>query len=104
MFSSIKKVTNFPNPFSEYTDFIVEYNRYDEKVTIIIEIFNQQGSKVDQIKTDAATSGFTTQPVRWSPGGSNQRLASGIYYYRILLTTADDSTDSETGQLIYNHL
>ena len=101
---SIKKVTNFPNPFSEYTDFIVEYNRYDEKVTIIIEIFNQQGSKVDQIKTDAATSGFTTQPVRWSPGGSNQRLASGIYYYRILLTTADDSTDSETGQLIYNHL
>ncbi len=100
---AIKKVTNFPNPFSEYTDFIVAYNRYDEKVTIAIEIFNQQGSKVDQIKTDSGSAGFTTIPVRWSPGSNSHRLASGIYYYRISLTAVDGSTDSETGQIIYNH-
>ena len=100
---AIKKVTNFPNPFKDYTDFVVEYNRYDEKVTIVIEIYNQQGSKVDQVKTDSGSSDFTTQPVRWSPGSNNHRLSSGVYYYRITLTAVDGSTDSETGQMIYSH-
>ena len=96
----IKKVTILPNPFSEYTDFIAEYNRFSEKMTVEIDIFSQQGRLVDQIKTESASSGFTTQPIRWSPG-QNYRLAAGIYYYRLRLTAVDGSTDMIKGELIY---
>ena len=99
----IKKVTAFPNPLNEFTDFVAEYNRYGEKMTIEIKIFNQLGVLVDQIKTESASTGFTTPPIRWSPGINNPRLASGIYYYRIRLTAVDGSSDSGTGQLIYTH-
>ncbi len=97
----IKSVIDFPNPFNEYTDFIVECNRFGEKMKVRIEIFSQQGVLVDQISTESASSGFTTQPIRWSPGLDNHRLAAGMYYYRIRLTTLDGFTDVKTGQLIY---
>ena len=97
----IKKVITSPNPFNDFIDFIVEYNRYSEKMNVEIEIFNQQGMLVDQIKTDSGSSGFTTQPIRWSPGLVNHRPAAGIYYYRLRLTAIDGSTDRARGELIY---
>ncbi len=97
----IKSVIVFPNPFSEYIDFILESNRFGEKMKVGIEIFSQQGELVDQILTESASSGFTTQPIRWKPGFNNHRLAAGMYYYRIRLTTLDGYTDVKTGQLIY---
>ncbi len=97
----IRKVTTFPNPFKEYTDFIAEYNRFSEKMNIKIEIFNQQGTQVDQIITDSGSSSFASQPIRWFPGLNNQRLSAGMYYYRFRLTATDGFSDIKTGQLIY---
>jgi len=96
----IKRLSAFPNPFNEYTDILAEINRYDEKMTVEIEIFNQQGVRVDQIKTESGSSGFTTLPIRWNPGVSNHQIASGIYYYRLRVTALDGSVAVKTGEII----
>ena len=96
----IKKLTAYPNPCSEFTDIIADCNRFGEKMIVAIEIFNQQGVMVDQIKTESGCSGFRTQPIRWNPGLNNHRLAPGIYHYRVRLTAVDGSSDVKTGQLI----
>lgn len=96
----IKNLTAFPNPFSDFTDIIAQCNRYGEKMLVGIEIYNQQGVMVDQIKTESGSSGFTTLPIRWNPGLNNHRLAPGIYNYRVRLTTVDGSTAVKTGRFI----
>lgn len=100
---TIKKLTSFPNPVSEFTDIITEHNRFGEKMTVGIEIFTQLGVLVDQIKTESGSSGFTTQPIRWNPGQSKLKLSPGIYHYRVRITALDGSTDAKTGQLILTH-
>jgi Peptidase family C25 len=99
----IKKVIAFPNPFQNYIDFIAEYNRYSEKTSVEVEIFNQQGIRVDYMKSDSGSEGFSTQPLRWNPTINSDKLASGIYQYRFKLKTMDGFSAVKTGQLIYTH-
>jgi hypothetical protein len=98
----IRNLTAFPNPFSEFTDIVAECNRFGEKLFIAIEIFNQQGVIVDQMRTESGSSGFSTQPVRWNPGLNNHRLSPGIYHFRVRITTVDGSSAVKTGQVILN--
>jgi len=96
----INKLTAFPNPVSVSTDIIATHNRFGEKMTVEIEIFTQQGVLVDQLKTEAGSSGFATLPIRWNPGLNNHNLVPGIYHYRVRLTALDGSTSIKTEQLI----
>lgn len=98
---NIKLLGAYPNPVTEFTDIVVEHNRFGEKMTVDIEFFSQQGILVDQIKTETSSSGFATLPIRWSPGLDNHKLAPGIYHYRVRLTATDGSMAVKTGQLIY---
>lgn len=99
----INHLVAFPNPASSYADFMACHNRYGEKMDVNLEIFTQQGILVDYIKTESSSSGFNTQPIRWTPGSNNVRVPSGIYYYRMRLTTTDGSTAVQSGSLIINH-
>ena len=96
----IKKLSAFPNPVSEFTDIVAVHNRFGEKMTVDIEIFNQQGILIDRIKTESGSSGFTTQPIRWNPGVNNTKLPPGVYHFRVRLTAPDGSATLKTGQLI----
>ena len=96
----IIKLISFPNPMSEFSDIIVEHNRFGEKMMADIEIFSQQGVLVDRIKTESASSGFSTQPVRWNPGLKGMKLSAGVYHYRVWLTAIDGTIATKTGQLI----
>ena len=96
----IIKLTSFPNPAGEFTDIIVRHNRFGEKMTVGIEIVNQLGVMVDNIKTESVSTGFSTQPIRWNPGLNKDRPAPGVYFYRVRLTAPDGSDDVKTGQLI----
>lgn len=99
----IRELTAFPNPAREFTDIVVEHNRFGEKMTVQIEIFTQQGVLIDQIKTDSGSSGFNTLPIRWNPGANNRKPVAGIYHFRVRITTADGSAAIKTGQLILTH-
>jgi len=96
----INKLISYPNPTSEFSDIIVEHNRFGEKMRVAIEIFSQQGVLVDRIKTESASSGFSTLPIRWNPGLNGLKLPVGIYHYRVLLTAIDGTSAVKTGQLI----
>jgi hypothetical protein len=99
----IRELTAFPNPAREFTDIVVEHNRFGEKMTVQIEIFTQQGVLIDQIKTDSGSSGFTTLPVRWNTGVNNHKPVAGIYHFKVRITADDGSVDIKTGQLILTH-
>ena len=97
---TITRLIAYPNPVKEFTDIKIEHNRFGEKMLVKIEIFNQQGMVIDQISTETGSSGFVTQPIRWTPASGKLRPLTGVYHFRVRLTTVDGISATKTGQLM----
>jgi hypothetical protein len=96
---TIERLIAFPNPVKEFTDIKIEHNRFGEKMLIKMEIFNQQGMLIDQVSKETGSAGFVTQPVRWTPASGKLRPLTGIYHFRVRMTTTDGLSTTKTGQL-----
>jgi len=76
---NINNIYNFPNPFSNFTQFTFEIN---QTCDVKIDIFSIGGRKVKSFKINGVVSGFHT--VDWNGldflGG---QIANGVYIYRI---------------------
>jgi hypothetical protein len=83
---SIQRVFNYPNPFSDNTNFFFEHNQTSENLNVTIEIFGLSGNKVREINTTLSSSGFTSGPINWDGrDGNGNKILSGIYIYRVIL-------------------
>ena len=97
---NITKVTNYPNPVSDYTYFIFEHNQPGEVLKTIIEIFDQTGKRIDLISTEVGSNGRVSNPVRWDLENTNAPFKNGIYIYRILVQNSDNIMTSKSGKMI----
>jgi hypothetical protein len=97
----IQRVFNYPNPFSDYTNFFFEHNQNNGELNVTIEIFNMTGSKVKELKTQISPSGFTSEPIFWDGKDENgNKIRGGIYIYRIILRSLKGYVFSESQKLI----
>lgn len=70
---------NYPNPFNPTTTISFSLNRAGDAS---LEIYNMMGQKVRTLFDGWLTSGY--QEFQWDSGNdSGQRVASGIYFYRL---------------------
>ena len=97
---TIIRLIAYPNPVKEFMDIKIEHNRFGEKMLIKIEIFNQQGVLIDQLSKETGSTGFVTQPVRWTPASGKLRPLTGVYHFKVRTTTADGLSSTKTGQLL----
>ena len=84
-------LTNYPNPFNPETqiDFMI-----NTKDNVKLEIYNLKGQKVKTLLDGVIDSG--THKFIWDGrNDSNQRVASGIYFYRVV-----DSAGARTRKMI----
>ena len=87
----LSEVVNYPNPFSEKTSICFELNQAAE---VLIRIFTVAGRPVKQLRTFAPTAGFHT--VDWyGTDEYKQKVANGVYLYKITCKSAADITTSE---------
>jgi len=84
----IAQLGNYPNPFSNSTHFVFEHNHPFEQLDVQIEIYNISGALVKNIKDDITTTDSRTVDITWdgTDNGGN-RLASGVYVYRLNIST-----------------
>ena len=98
---SIQKVYNYPNPFSDYTNFFFEHNQNDMNLDITIDIFNMAGGKVKELKATLLSTGYTSTPIFWDGKDENgNKIRQGIYIYRILLRSLKGSVLSKAQKMI----
>jgi hypothetical protein len=98
---SIQRVFNYPNPFSDYTNFFFEHNQTSEDLNVTIEICNMAGSKVREINTTLNASGFTSGPITWDgKDGNGNKILNGIYIYRIILRSLQGTTISKAQKMV----
>jgi hypothetical protein len=97
----IKKMLNFPNPFTDYTDFIFEHNQSCAPIDISIDIFNSIGQHVSRIETQQETLGYSTEPIRWHGlSHDGNPLSSGVYIYTITIKTCEGAVAHRSNRLV----
>lgn len=85
----VSKLLSYPNPFSDMTRFRFEHNLNAQILRVKLTIFNTVGQLVKTIEEDVPTDGTTVDGLSWNGTDDlGNRLASGIYIYRVTLTTS----------------
>ena len=85
---SIHNLHNYPNPFTNETHFFFEHNHPGELLKVQIGIFNISGQMLRLIEESFTPSGSHSNELIWDGTDSHgARLPSGVYPYRLMLTT-----------------
>jgi len=90
------KVSNYPNPFSDKTNFVLSSSLADE-AKVLIEIYNTMGQKVVELSSDASYGAS----IEWN--GTNfagAKLGAGVYPYRVTITDNDGQKRSVMQKLV----
>lgn len=96
----IRDISNYPNPVSNYTYFVLEHNQNDASLDVIFDIYDLSGRSVDRFQTKVGSNGGVTNPVRWDLGESNIAATPGVYIYRAIVRNGDGIISTKSGKLI----
>jgi len=87
---------NYPNPFNPSTS--IQYN-LPATSDVTLTIYNMMGQKVRSLKSSGALPG--TQSFTWNgTNENNERVASGIYIYRLRAVGNDGRTFSKSSKMM----
>lgn len=97
----IRHLFNYPNPFSEFTNFSFEHNQPGEKLHVNIKIYNNNGHHVRTIDREVTTEGTTVPKIRWEGTGRyGQPLGRGIYIYQVTIYNSDGAKAYKTNKMV----
>jgi hypothetical protein len=96
----IGTISNYPNPFNVYTDFVFSHNQPDATFKSLVEIFDYTGRLVDSFQTTVSTNGTQSNPLRWDLTERNLSLRSGIYFYKITIRSDSGMLAAKTGKML----
>ena len=97
---TIAAVSNYPNPFSDQTNFTFEHNQPGQLMDVQVLVYNLAGQRMAKVQSTIVAGGFRSDPIKWngkSDGGSP--LGAGMYIYRITATSADGRQQYGAGKL-----
>lgn len=91
------RLKNYPNPFTSFTNIVLEHNQSDAILFAELIIFNQNGKMILKQDITPYVGTYTVGPIQWdgtTEGG--ERLQNGLYFARMRLRTSTDEFMSET--------
>lgn len=96
----IESVSNYPNPMSDYTYFIVTHNQSGADLKAVFSIYDINGRCVDEFEEDLTSSGSTTTPVRWDLTDAKVAVGQGVYIYNVFIQNDDGVVASKAGKIL----
>ena len=85
---SIKRLFNYPNPFTTNTSFYFEHNQPSTQLEVLLQVFTISGKLVKTIHTQMATDGFLSEPISWDGlDDYGSPIGRGVYIYRVKVRT-----------------
>jgi len=98
----INNVINYPNPFSNFTNFVFDHNLSDEPIDITVKIFTFSGQLVTILNYHDLSMGNRTIPLQWNGTNSNgSRVMPGIYLYKVQATTRSGKFAEGYGKMVF---
>jgi len=97
----LKRVLNYPNPFTTNTSFFFEHNRPDTDLEIIIQVFTVSGKLVKTIERYVSSTGYRTDAIQWDGlDDFGSRIGRGVYIYRVKVRTNTGETVEKFEKLV----
>lgn len=81
---ALAHVLNYPNPFTNSTQFFIEHNQYCDELNLKIQIFTISGKLVKTIERIVHSEGFRSDGIPWDGKDDfGDKLARGVYVYKV---------------------
>ena len=80
----ITRVLNYPNPFTDYTEFWFNHNRPLEPLQVQVQVLTVTGKVVWSHQQTVTTDGFLSRDITWNGRDDfGQRIGKGVYIYKL---------------------
>ena len=77
---SVSEFLNYPNPFTNSTEFYFQLNQSDQLIDVNIDIFSMTGQHIDNLKQSFFNNGFRVGPINWNRNNkSGGSVSPGLY-------------------------
>ncbi len=97
---ALSHVLNYPNPFSTSTTFFFEHNQLNQEVQIQIQVFTVTGALVKTINQSVFMDSYRSNEIQWDGlDDFGDKIATGVYLYKLTLRTSDGKTLSKVEKL-----
>ena len=94
----LSDVFNYPNPCTDFTQFVFEHNRPNDLLDVKIDVFSLNGQLIKTISSQELATGFRNESLSWS---ITNNIDKGIYIYRISVKSENDNSMAQkTDKLI----
>jgi hypothetical protein len=92
----LERVLNYPNPFTNYTEFWFNHNKPFEPLEVQVQVMTVTGKVVWSTNRSITTTGFTSREITWDGRDDfGQRLAKGVYIYKIRVKSTLSNQEAE---------
>lgn len=94
---ALKRVLNYPNPFTTYTEFQFEHNRADQPLEVQIQIFTVSGKLVKTINKLVVSQGNrVSNQITWDGlDDYGDKIGKGVYVYRVKVRSQLDNSSAD---------
>ena len=91
----MEQVLNYPNPFTDHTDFQFEHNLPGQNMDVQVQIFTVAGRLIKTIQQNIYAEGFrVSNELAWDGRDEyGDQLARGVYLYKIKIR-ADQGSEN----------
>lgn len=97
----LRRVLNYPNPFTDRTQFWFEHNAPGQPLQVAVEVMTITGRIVRTLRADYVPEGNFSRELEWDGRDEQgQRLGRGTYLYRLRVRSPQKGEARELGKLV----
>ncbi len=90
----LKRLLNYPNPFTTKTSFYFEHNRPNQSIQVLIQVITMSGKLVKTISVDLDPEGYKCGPIDWDGlDDFGDKIGKGVYIYRVKVKTGNEMAE-----------
>lgn len=99
----IQDLFNYPNPFSDITNFSFEHNRDGDELEVDLFIIDLNGRIVNHQNQTLMPEGTRTLDMTWDgTGGNGAKVSTGVYVFRLVVRSKADGSEAQLSErLVY---
>lgn len=98
---ALSHVLNYPNPFTDFTDFWFEHNQAGQTLDITVQVMALSGRIVKTINRQINSDGFRVNNITWDGlDDFGNKIGRGTYVYTLTVRTSDGKTARKVEKLV----
>ncbi|AUC14184.1 hypothetical protein BTO06_03030 [Tenacibaculum sp. SZ-18] len=92
----LENVLNYPNPFTNYTEFWFNHNKPNEPLEVQVQIFTISGKLIKTINQTVQTTGGLSRTINWNGlDDFGNKIGKGVYLYKLKVKSTVSNLTSE---------